>query len=279
MITRSQLATLYPRATAARLDAVSASAAQVLPRFGIDKTHNRMAFFFAQLGHESGGMTIVEENLNYSAERLTVIFPRHFPNLAAALPFAGKKEKIANLVYGNKIGNGPPESGDGFRYRGRGLIQLTGRANYKEIGRHAGVDLEANPDAAAAGPNLLLAAATFWDLKNLNATADADDFRLCTRKINGGTIGMPDRLEWLDKARRVLATVPPKKAQPSAAVVIAVQKKLLALGFAGVGAADGQIGPKTAAAIEALRLQKGLPKGDPKHPIDNALLQALELPA
>ena len=281
MITRAQLAALYPRATPGRLDAIAASVPAVLPRFGLDRivngSNNRLTFFLAQLGHESGGMTIVEENLNYSAERLVVVFPSRFPTLAAAAPFARNPEKLANQVYGSRMGNGAPASGDGFRYRGRGLIQLTGKSNYRAIGAIAGLPLEAQPALAGESANLLAIAAAFWQSRSINDTADANDFKRCTKLINGGTIGLPDRLEWLDKARRVLATVPAKKAQPPAETVIAVQKKLLALGFKAIGAADGDIGPKTVTAISAFRMQKGLPASEPQAPIDDSLLRALGL--
>lgn len=276
MITRSQLATLYPRATAARLDAFMASAPDVLPRFGLNQGPHRLAFFLAQIGHESGGMTITDENLGYRAARMMQVWPSSFPTLASAEPFANNPEKLANLVYGGRMGN-VPGTGDGFKFRGRGLIQLTGRDGYRQVGQRTGLALEDQPGLAGEAKNQLLVAAGFWKWKDINPTADANDFRLCTKKINGGTIGMPDRLEWLDKARRVLATVPPKKAQPSAKTVIAVQKRLLELGFSGVGAADGGIGPKTASAIVAFRLQKGMPAGDPKEPIDAALLAALAI--
>jgi len=277
MITRAQLAALYPRATAARLDAVAAAAATVLPRFGLDQGQHRLAFFLAQIGHESGGMTVTEENLNYRAARMVAIWPSRFPDIAAAQPFANNPEKLANQVYSGRMGNGSPASGDGFKFRGRGLIQLTGRDGYRQVATRIGLPLEAQPHLAGEAGNLLLVAAGFWKWKDINPACDANDFKLCTKKINGGTIGMPDRLEWLDKARRVLATVPPKKAQPSAATVIAVQKKLLALGFSGVGAADGQIGPKTVTAIAAFRARQGLPVGDPANPVDDAVLRALGL--
>ncbi len=277
MITRAQLAALYPRATPARLDAVAAAAPAVLPRFGLDTGQHRLAFFLAQIGHESGGMTITEENMNYSAKRMTQVWPGRFPSIADAQPFANNPEKLANHVYSGRMGNVPAASGDGYKFRGRGLVQITGRDGYRQVGSRIGLDLENQPHLAGEAKNLLLVAAGFWKWKDINPACDANDFRLCTKKINGGTIGMPDRLEWLDKARRVLATVPPKKAQPAAATVIAVQKKLLALGFSGVGAADGQIGPKTATAIAAFRARQGLPKGDPATPIDDPLLHALDL--
>ena len=276
MMTRAQFAALYPRATPARLDAVAASAPDVIPRFGLDQGPHRLAFFLAQLGHESGGMTITEEGLSYRAARMMQVWPTRFPTLASAEPYAGNPEKLANLVYGGRMGN-VPGTGDGFKFRGRGLIQLTGRDGYRQVAARTGLPLEDQPALAGEAKNLLLVAAGFWKWKDLNPVCDANDFKLCTKKINGGTIGMPDRLEWLDKARRVLATVPPKKAQPTAATVIAVQQKLLALGFKTVGAADGDIGPKTVTALAAFRLQKGLPAGDPKAPIDDALLRALGL--
>lgn len=269
-VTRAQLATLYPRAIPDLLDGVAAAAPDVLARFGISANPDRLAYFLAQVGHESGGLTINVENMNYSARRLTEVWPRRFPTLADAAPYANNPEKLANFTYGGRMGNGPPASGDGFRFRGRGLIQITGRDGYRSVASRAGLPLEANPDLVTEPANALLCAAAFWKWKDLNPVCDARDFTRCTIIINGGTIGIADRREWLDKARRVLAP-PPPPVQPPAERVIRVQRALLRAGFAGVGAADGDIGPRTIAAITAFRQSRGLPPGL----IDAALLAAL----
>jgi putative chitinase len=212
-VTRAQLATLYPRAIPDLLDGVAAAAPDVLARFGISANPDRLAYFLAQVGHESGGLTINVENMNYSARRLTEVWPRRFPTIAAAAPYANNPEKLANFTYGGRMGNGPPASGDGFRFRGRGLIQITGRDGYRSVASHAGLPLEANPDLVTVPANALLCAAAFWKWKDLNPVCDARDFTRCTIIINGGTVGIADRREWLDKARRVLA--PPPPVQPA----------------------------------------------------------------
>jgi putative chitinase len=145
------------------------------------------------------------------------------------------------------------------------------------VGRIVGLDLEGDPPLAARNENLLVIAAGFWAWKKINPCCDADDFRQCTILVNGGTVGMEDRRLWLDKARRILAQVPPRGAQPPAATVIAVQRRLQTLGFTQVGAADGDLGRKTVAAIDAFRTLRGLPVGSVEAPIDAALLTALGL--
>ncbi|KAB7648955.1 peptidoglycan-binding protein [Polymorphobacter fuscus] len=271
-VTKAQLSTLYPRAIPDLLSGVAAAAGDVLGRFGIADKPDRLAYFLAQVGHESGGLTINAENLNYSAKRMTEVWPRRFPTIAAAAPFANNPEKLANFVYGGRMGNGPPASGDGFRFRGRGLIQITGRDGYREVGARAGLPMEADPDLVTVPGNALLCAAAFWKWKGLNPVCDARDFTRCTIIINGGTTGIADRREWLDKVRRVLAAPPPAPAaQPPAELVIRVQKALLRAGFAGVGAADGDAGPRTLAAITAFRQSRGLAAGG----IDAPLLKAL----
>jgi putative chitinase len=228
-VTRAQLATLYPRAIPELLDGVAAAASDVLARFGISANPDRLAYFLAQVGHESGGLTINVENMNYSARRMTEVWPRRFPTVADAAPYANNPEKLANFTYGGRMGNGPPTSGDGFRFRGRGLIQITGRDGYRSVASRAGLPLEANPDLVTVPANALLCAAAFWKWKDLNPVCDARDFTRCTIIINGGTTGIADRREWLDKVRRVLAPPPPE--QPPAELVIRVQKALLRSGF------------------------------------------------
>jgi len=271
MVSREQLGALFPRATAARLDAFAQQSDTLFAQFGISGTPNRLHYFLAQIAHESGGLTITEENLNYSAPRLMQVWPSRFPTIAAAEAVARNPERIGNLVYANRNGNGPPESGDGFRYRGRGYIQLTGRSNYAVIGAEIGVDLVAAPDRAASVQDVLLVACGYWRRRGINAICDTGDFTKVTRAINGGTIGLEDRRAWLDKVRRVLAD--PPRQQPNAAVVRQVQLALQRRGFASVGAADGVVGERTAAAIRLFRQRNGLSNGL----IDDQLLDLLEV--
>ena len=273
MITVSQLNELYPRARAGYVDAFVAEAPALFEEFGIALLPNRLHFFLAQIGHESGGLSITEENMNYTAKRLMVVWPSRFTTMAIAQQYAGNPEKLGNFVYANRMGNGDPASGDGFLYRGRGFIQITGKEGYREVGARAGIELVAHPDRAASAADALRVACAFWRWKDLNTLCDTGDFTKVTRRINGGTTGMPDRLAWLDKVRRVLAAPPPAAAQPDVETVRAVQRALQARGFASVGAADGHLGPKTAAAIRQFRLQHGMAPGL----IDDALLAVFEI--
>lgn len=272
MITSDKLASLYPRAPKDRLDSFVKDGPAVLKQAGILDTPNRLHFFLAQLGHESGGLTIVEENLNYSARRLMEVFPNRFPTAEVAAACAGNPEAFGCQVYGGRLGNAKPPSKDGYLFRGRGYIQLTGRANYTTVGAEAGLaDLPDHPERAAMPRNALALAAAFWSLKKINENADADDFAGCTRRVNGGLIGMAERRAWLDKVRRVFADPPAK--QPDAATVLAVQKRLVKLGYTEVGAPDGDIGRHTTSAIVRFRQKNGLPQGM----IDDTLLAALGL--
>ena len=275
MLNKATLTALYPRAAQSHLDAFAAQAPEVLARFGLAKSDNRLHFFLAQIGHESGGLTIVEENMSYRAERIAEVWPKRFASAADAKPFERNPEKLANNVYANRMGNGPPESGDGFRFRGRGYIQVTGRDGYRNVGGIAKLPLEVNPEMAAAPEHALLVACAFWQWKDLNPHCDAADFEKVTRLINGGLVGLADRRAWLDKVRRSYAVPPDAAHQPAAADAIAIQRALLAKGYVEVGAADGDIGPRTIAAITRFRQKNGLPPGL----IDKRLRAALGLPA
>ncbi len=162
----------------------------------------RIACFLAQTGHESGQFNKLTEGLYYkTAARLVAVWPKRFANEAAATPYVANEEKLANYIYANRIGNGPESSGDGFRFRGRGLIQITGRSNYADIGKVLGVDLLAQPELLVEPKWAALSAAYFWFGHGLNALADdetddndVEDFTTITKKINGGTAGLQDRL-------------------------------------------------------------------------------------
>jgi putative chitinase len=176
----------------------------VLPQYGID-TPVRIAHFFAQILHESGNFRFKEENLNYSAQGLLAVFPKYFPNEGIANEYARKPGKIANRVYGSRMGNGDESSGDGWKYRGRGLIQLTGHDNYKACGTALNLDLLDNPDLLCQNPEVIVSSACwYWSNRNLNELADKDDILSITKKINGGTNGLEDRKYKLDIAKRVL---------------------------------------------------------------------------
>lgn len=168
----------------------------VIEKFQIN-TPLRLAHFLAQAGHESGGFKISQENLNYSAKGLQNIFKKYFPSEAIALDYAKKPEKIANRVYSGRMGNGNEASGDGYKFRGRGDIQLTGRDNYTAFGKSIGVSIEDNPDLVGT-QYALASAAWFWQKNKLNELADTgatiEVVTNITKKVNGGTIGLPDRI-------------------------------------------------------------------------------------
>ena len=153
----------------------------------------RLAGFLAQVAHESGGFNFVKENLNYSAKGLMGTFKKYFASEDIAKQYERKPEKIANRVYANRMGNGDESSGDGYRFCGRGLIQLTGRINYTKFAEDLGMSIE-DTVAYLETPNGAVASAGwFWDNNNLNQYCDSGDFVMLTKRINGGTIGIEDR--------------------------------------------------------------------------------------
>jgi putative chitinase len=170
---------------------------EVASKFGIN-TPLRVAHFLAQCGHESGGFRVTQENLNYSAKGLNGIFKKYFPTEAAAAAYARNPQKIANKVYSSRMGNGSEASGDGYKFRGRGYIQLTGRDNYTAFGKSIGVDIPNNPDSVAS-TYALASAAWFFSKNGLHKIADegASDVVVTkiTKRVNGGTIGLPDRIK------------------------------------------------------------------------------------
>jgi putative chitinase len=170
-------------------------------RFDIS-TPERQAAFIGQCAHESGNFKTLQENLNYSAKGLNATWPSRFASEEAAQPFHRNPEKIANKVYSGRMGN--TEEGDGWKYRGRGLIQLTGKDNYRLASDALGVDFVANPDLVLTKENAALTAAWYWNKRGLNKEADAKDFTGMTKKINGGTIGLADRVAHINTALNVL---------------------------------------------------------------------------
>lgn len=165
----------------------------LLPANGID-TKERVNMFLAQCGHESGGFTRFTEGLNYSAQGLLATFPKYFPDLKTALGYERQKEKIANRVYANRMGNGPESSGDGWVYRGRGILQCTGKDNYTAFSKDTNIDAVNNPDLLSTDLSVAIKSAIwFWNKNNLNKFADAKDILGATKKINGGTNGLEDR--------------------------------------------------------------------------------------
>jgi putative chitinase len=176
---------------------------QLLPDYDIN-TPQRIAAFIAQCSHESGGFTALKENLNYRAVTLRKIFPKYFPTDDLANAFAGKPEMIANRVYASRMGNGDEASGDGFRYCGRGLIQLTGKSNYQLFADSLEMNVEDVPDYLSTFEGAAQSACWFWESNNLNQWADKGDILTLTKRINGGTIGLEDRIKHYDHAMHIL---------------------------------------------------------------------------
>jgi putative chitinase len=178
-------------------------------RFNI-RTPRQQAAFIGQCGHESGNFRVLEENLNYRAATLLKLFPRtpkrawgFTPEEAAA--YERQPKKIANRIYGNRMNNRDEASGDGFRFRGRGILQLTGSANYHHASQALGVDFIMEPDLVATPQYAALTAGWFWDTHKLNALAEAGNILALTKKINGGTIGLDDRIKHINTALALLS--------------------------------------------------------------------------
>jgi putative chitinase len=179
---------------------------ELLPQYEIN-TPQRVAAFIAQCAHESGNFTVLKENLNYRAVTLRKIFPRYFPSDEIAQAYAAhpnKQQAIANLVYANRMGNGAPETGDGYRFCGRGLIQLTGRENYTWFAESLGITVEAAAEYLETFEGAVQSACWFWETNNLNTWADTGDILTLTKRINGGTIGLQDRIAHYEHAVAVL---------------------------------------------------------------------------
>jgi putative chitinase len=178
---------------------------EILPEYEIN-TPQRVAAFLAQCAHESGGFRALKENLNYKAATLRKIFPKYFPDDATANHYASlpnKQEAIANKVYANRMGNGDEASGDGFRYCGRGLIQLTGKENYTWFAASLDIPVEEASEYLQTFEGAIQSACWFWESNNLNVQADAGDIKLMTKKINGGFIGLDDRIKHYNHALHI----------------------------------------------------------------------------
>jgi putative chitinase len=164
----------------------------------------RISMFLAQVGHESGGLRTIKENLNYSADGLKRVFPKYFRDVNPA-DYAKRPEKIANRVYGGRMGNGPESTGDGYRYCGRGLIQLTGKSNYEAFAADMGWPLAEATEWLSTEEGATWSAGWFWDSRELNQWADKGDILTVTKKINGGTIGLEDRKSHYEAALEIFS--------------------------------------------------------------------------
>jgi putative chitinase len=202
MITEEQIKHGYPSSDSDVVSALVSSLETLAEKYEINSAL-RLAHFLAQTAHESGGFRVIEENLNYSADGLSKIFPKYFrdkdPN-----DYARQPEKIANVVYSSRMGNGDEASGDGYKFRGRGLIQLTGRSNYTSLSGDLGVELDSVVEYLGTPEGAVESAAWFWHKNGLNKLADADDVTAVTKKINGGTIGLEDRQKHTEEFKQIL---------------------------------------------------------------------------
>jgi putative chitinase len=261
--TKEQLAALIPGNP--KVDAWYTALCDILPKYGIT-TPRRVAHFISQCAHESNNFRSLEENLNYSKESLEKVFARYFgAGKRDAAAYARNPEKIANYVYMDefrtaKMGNTQP--GDGWRFRGRGLKQLTGRDNYTRFGKSVGMTAEQAADYVATEKGAIESACWFWDTNKLNTIADTDDVVLMTKRINGGNIGLEDRQQ---RYKRALPLLEGKTPAPAAKQVVyetvrvgskndTVKAVQAALGLT----ADGIFGPGTERAVKAWQTKNGL---------------------
>jgi putative chitinase len=203
-LTKEQLKQLLPKNP--YIDQWHNALSQLLPDYGIN-TPQRIAAFIAQCAHESAEFTALKENLNYRAPTLRKLFSKYFPTDELANEYASKpnkQEAIANRIYANRMGNGDESSGDGFRYCGRGLIQLTGKENYSWFAASLGISVEEASEYLQTFEGAAQSACWFWETNNLNQWADKGDILTLTKRINGGTIGLADREKHYQHALHVL---------------------------------------------------------------------------
>jgi len=201
MITLQQLKAILPNNKSPQLllDALNT----ILPKYNIN-TKERIACFLAQCGHESGEFNILKENLNYTDKSLCTIWPKRFPSLKVAAPYNRNPEKIANKIYADRMGNGNELSGDGYKFRGRGCIQMTGKENYTKFAKHIGKTLEETIVYCESIEGAIESGCYYWSTHNLNVFVDKKDFIGLTKAINGGVIGLEERKKHYDKAISVL---------------------------------------------------------------------------
>lgn len=203
IVNDSQLKEMMPHAKKEDIDFYLDALNRQLNIYKIN-TPLRQAHFLAQIAHESGAFRYKSENLNYSAKALRTVFGKYFKSDELAQECARKPEVIANYVYANRMGNKDTNSGDGWKYRGRGLIQLTGQDNYHQCSQFLNKDLINEPDLLTQDPDIAVAAACwYWDKHKLNNYADQDDLKTITKKINGGFNGLEDRNNYLNKAKKI----------------------------------------------------------------------------
>jgi putative chitinase len=202
-LTKEQLKQLLPKNP--YIDHWFHALSQLLPDYEIN-TPKRISAFMAQCAHESGSFTSLKENLNYKPASLRKLFGKYFPTDELAEEYCSKpnkQEAIASRIYANRMGNGPEESGDGYKYCGRGLIQLTGKSNYVAFADSLEITPEEASEYLATFEGAAQSACWFWETNNLNALADKGDILTMTKRINGGTIGLEDRIKHYEEALHI----------------------------------------------------------------------------
>jgi putative chitinase len=250
-ITAAQLRALAPNAAPFIVDGIVADR-HFLAEAGI-VTPIRIRHFFARVCVETGGLRAIEENLNYSAARLCQVWPTRFRSIAAASPYAHNPQALANKVYGGRLGNTRPN--DGWDYRGSGILQNTGRANFAEVEAETGLPVVANPDLLRSFPGAIRAAAVYWSKRNINALADAGNVLGVCKAVNGGTTGLADQRTWLAKAEKVW----PDAADGRPTIRRGARGDDVRALQAALGeVADGIFGPATEAAVKAFQASHGL---------------------
>jgi putative chitinase len=272
IITAAQLRALAPDAAPWIIDGIVENQ-QLLVDAEITKAL-RLRHFFAQSAAETGGFERLEESLIYSAKRLMQVWPNRFPTMSSAVPYAGNPGKLAEKVYGGRMGN--RRIGDGWKYRGSGLLQSTGRDRYVELQAETGLDVVDHPELLRTFPGALQSACLYWAKRGVNALADRNDIEAVTRAINGGLIGLPDRKVWFARTKRVwgadaavlaggmpgavssvsTTALPVLEVDDHGDGVRQLQQMLRAKG-ASIEA-DGNFGPKTEAAVRAFQEHRGL---------------------
>ena len=237
------------------------AAMEILPKYEIN-TPNRIAGFFAQCGHESMNFTALSENLNYREETLEKLFSKYFSKAGRnAADYAKQPEKIANIIYGGRMGN--VQEGDGYKFRGRGVIQLTGRDNYTAFGKSVGMSPEQVIDYVQTKKGALESACWYWNSRNINAACDANDITKQTKLVNGGTIGLEDRKRHYEQALAVLGGAVPAPIANAAAILGVLKKGSTGENVKRLQAElgledDGVFGPGTESAVKKWQAANGL---------------------
>lgn len=204
MITIELLQKVCPKTKKETLEKFVEPLNEIGPKYGLFENNERIACFIAQIAHESGGFNYMEENLNYSAKGLLGVFKKYFPTEELAKQYERQPEKIASRVYANRMGNGTEESKEGFKFKGRGLIQLTGKDNYTKFSKSMEMSLDEAVEYLKTVKGAVESACWFWGANKLNDLCDKNDFITLTKRINGGTIGLEDRKHHYDVVKEAL---------------------------------------------------------------------------